>query len=38
MVPEAVLEQPKETQDVSVTYARFAPSEPARYRDGLLPD
>ena len=28
---------PEETQDGNVAYARFAPSEPMRYRDGLLP-
>ena len=26
-----------ETQDAGAAYARFAPSQPARYRDGLLP-
>ena len=29
---------PEETQDGDVAYARFAPSRPARYREGLLPD
>jgi len=29
---------PEDTQDREVAYARFAPSEPARYRDGLLQD
>ena len=28
----------KETQDGDVAYARFGPSQPRRYRDGLLPD
>jgi uncharacterized cupin superfamily protein len=28
---------PEETQDYTPAYARFAPPEPARYRDGLLP-
>jgi uncharacterized cupin superfamily protein len=28
---------PEETQDTTVAYARFPPSQPARYRDGLLP-
>ena len=27
----------EETNDVAVAYARFANSEPTRYRDGLLP-
>jgi uncharacterized cupin superfamily protein len=27
---------PAETQDGTVAYARFAPSRPVRYRDGLL--
>src|SRR5262245_25754140 len=29
---------PEETQDNDVAYARFEPSRPAPYRDGLLPD
>ncbi len=29
---------PEETQDAAVAYARFPPSRPARYRDGLLPE
>jgi hypothetical protein len=29
---------PGDTQDSDVAYARFAPSQPTRYRDGLLPD
>ena len=29
---------PEDTQDSDVAYARFAPSQPTRYRDGLLPD
>jgi uncharacterized cupin superfamily protein len=29
---------PEDTQDGDVAYARFAPSQPTRYRDGLLPD
>ncbi len=28
---------PEETQDGELAYARFPPSQPARYRDGLLP-
>jgi uncharacterized cupin superfamily protein len=28
---------PEETQDPGVAYARFPPSRPVRYRDGLLP-
>jgi uncharacterized cupin superfamily protein len=28
---------PEETQDGGVAYARFAPAQPVRYRDGLLP-
>jgi uncharacterized cupin superfamily protein len=28
---------PEDTQDGELAYARFAPSQPARYRDGLLP-
>ena len=28
----------EETQDTEFAYERFAPSEPSRYRDGLLPD
>jgi uncharacterized cupin superfamily protein len=28
---------PEETQDHDVAYARFEPSRPVRYRDGLLP-
>jgi len=27
-----------ETQDTEVAYAGVSPSEPGRYRDGLLPD
>ena len=27
----------EETQDAELAYERFAPSEPSRYRDGLLP-
>jgi hypothetical protein len=29
---------PEDTQDGEVAYARFQPSQPTRYRDGLLPD
>ena len=29
---------PEETQDTNLAYARFPPSQPTRYRDGLLPD
>jgi uncharacterized cupin superfamily protein len=29
---------PEDTQDAAVAYARFPPSRPAPYRDGLLPD
>jgi uncharacterized cupin superfamily protein len=29
---------PEDTQDGELAYARFAPSRPARYRDGLLPN
>jgi uncharacterized cupin superfamily protein len=29
---------PEDTQDGTVAYARFPPSQPTRYRDGLLPD
>jgi uncharacterized cupin superfamily protein len=29
---------PEDTQDGEIAYARFPPSKPARYRDGLLPD
>jgi uncharacterized cupin superfamily protein len=29
---------PEDTQDFDVAYARFAPSAPAPYREGLLPD
>jgi hypothetical protein len=29
---------PEDTQDSDVAYARFPPSQPTRYRDGLLPD
>ena len=29
---------PEETQDFALAYARFRPPEPARYRDGLLPN
>jgi len=29
---------PEDTQDSEVAYARFSPSQPMRYRDGLLPD
>jgi len=29
---------PEDTQDGGIAYARFAPSRPTRYRDGLLPD
>jgi hypothetical protein len=29
---------PEDTQDSEVAYARFAPSQPMPYRDGLLPD
>jgi len=29
---------PEETQDERVAYARFGPSTPTRYRDGLLPE
>jgi len=28
---------PEDTQDGRVAYARFEPSQPARYREGLLP-
>ena len=28
---------PEDTQDAAVAYARFPPSRPTRYRDGLLP-
>jgi hypothetical protein len=28
---------PEDTQDGAIAYARFVPSQPARYRDGLLP-
>jgi uncharacterized cupin superfamily protein len=28
---------PEDTQDGDVAYGRFAPSQPGRYRDGLLP-
>jgi uncharacterized cupin superfamily protein len=28
----------RDTQDTAEAYARFAPSQPMRYRDGLLPD
>jgi uncharacterized cupin superfamily protein len=28
---------PQETQDNEIAYARFGPSRPVRYRDGLLP-
>jgi hypothetical protein len=28
---------PEDTQDGNVAYARFAPGQPTRYRDGLLP-
>ena len=28
---------PEDTQDGEIAYARFPPSRPARYRDGLLP-
>jgi uncharacterized cupin superfamily protein len=28
---------PEETQDGAIAYARFAPAQPVRYRDGLLP-
>jgi mannose-6-phosphate isomerase-like protein (cupin superfamily) len=28
---------PEDTQDGTVAYARFPPSQPTRYRDGLLP-
>jgi uncharacterized cupin superfamily protein len=28
---------PEDTQDGAVAYGRFPPSQPARYRDGLLP-
>ena len=28
---------PEDTQDGELAYARFAPSQPTRYRDGLLP-
>ena len=28
---------PEDTQDTALAYARFGPSRPARYRDGLLP-
>jgi uncharacterized cupin superfamily protein len=29
---------PEDTQDTEVAHARFAPSQPTPYRDGLLPD
>jgi uncharacterized cupin superfamily protein len=29
---------PEDTQDGALAYARFPPSRPTRYRDGLLPD
>jgi uncharacterized cupin superfamily protein len=29
---------PEDTQDGALAYARFAPQQPQRYRDGLLPD
>jgi hypothetical protein len=29
---------PEDTQDGDVAYGRFQPSQPAPYRDGLLPD
>ena len=29
---------PEDTQDGNVAYARFAPSQATRYRDGLLPE
>jgi uncharacterized cupin superfamily protein len=29
---------PEETQDDELAYARFPPQQPARYREGLLPD
>jgi hypothetical protein len=29
---------PEDTQDGSVAYARFAPPQATRYRDGLLPE
>jgi mannose-6-phosphate isomerase-like protein (cupin superfamily) len=29
---------PEETQDTALAYARFPPSRPAPYRDGLLPE
>jgi uncharacterized cupin superfamily protein len=29
---------PEDTQDTGIAYARFAPSQPTPYRDGLLPD
>jgi mannose-6-phosphate isomerase-like protein (cupin superfamily) len=29
---------PEDTQDYALAYARFPPLEPARYRDGLLPN
>jgi uncharacterized cupin superfamily protein len=29
---------PEDTQDSALAYARFAPSRPTRYSDGLLPD
>ncbi len=28
---------PEDTQDGGIAYGRFEPSQPARYRDGLLP-
>jgi hypothetical protein len=28
---------PEDTKDGALAYARFAPSQPVRYRDGLLP-
>jgi hypothetical protein len=28
---------PEDTQDGKLAYAQFPPSEPARYREGLLP-
>ena len=29
---------PEDTQDLDVAEGRFPPSQPARYRDGLLPE
>jgi hypothetical protein len=29
---------PEDTQNWALAYARFAPLEPTRYRDGLLPN